>query len=71
MTLVEKGILGQIDHHGTTMFFAPDKEVFRKQTHYATKKLEEQEKLLPELEQALLQIETTTSSPIPKMRFYQ
>lgn len=71
MTLVEKGILGQADHHGTTVFFAPDKEIFRKQTDYATKKLEEQEKRLPELEQALLQLETATNSPIPKMRFYQ
>lgn len=71
LTLVEKWILGQVDQQGTTVFFAPDKEIFRKQTQYAAQKLEEQEKRLPELEQELLQLETNTSSPIPKMRFYQ
>lgn len=71
ITLVEKWILGQSDQNGTTIFFVPDKEVFRKKMLFAQRKIEEQEKILPELEQELLQLEQAHSSPIPKMRFYQ
>jgi hypothetical protein len=38
---------------------------------FEQQKIQEQEKLLPELEQELLQLEQIHTSPIPKMRFYQ
>jgi len=71
MSLVEKWILGQSDQNGTTLFFVPDKEVFRKKLIFEQKKIDEQEKILPMLEQELMQLEQTHQSPLPKMRFYQ
>gem|GEM_PF-7000588 len=63
--------MGQSDQNGTTLFFVPDKEVFRKKLIFEQKKIDEQEKILPMLEQELMQLEQTHQSPLPKMRFYQ
>jgi hypothetical protein len=56
---------------GTKNFYIPDKNVLRHQIENQKNLVQQQESLLPALEQNLSHIDKQRISPLPAMRFFQ
>ena len=69
--LVNKWLISENIKNWVKHFFVSNKEVLRNQILEEKRKVEKQEKLLPQIEQELNLLDEERISPIPKMRFFE
>ncbi len=69
--LVNKWLVSENIKNWVKHFFVSNKEVLRNQILEEKRKIEKQEKLLPQIEQELNLLDKQRISPIPKMRFFE
>lgn len=70
-TLVKEGFVAENVKGNVKHFFIANKEVLRNKIEEQKRALEKQEKILPQIEQELTELDKEKISPLPKMRFFE
>ncbi len=69
--LVREGFIAENIKWNMKHFFIANKEILRNKLEEQKKSIEKQEKILPQIEQKLSELDKEKISPIPKMRFFE